>query len=553
MKLNLSVLAVFISLQPGFTQFRCVKGDCKEGYGEAIFDSGARYAGNFLNGRAHGLGTMYFPEGHRYSGNWRNQYREGQGRFTFAGGGEYLGAFIQNQFEGKGVMTYANGDRYEGQWAANKPNGEGVLTTLAGTRYEGNFVNGAFEGDGIMWYADGSRYEGAWKKGLRDGVGSLFFTDGRLNQGIWIEDKYIGISLAAVEKERLTLKLDSSAYRNCNLEYCKTGLGEYSYPNGAYYIGEFINGIPEGNGRIFYPTGDRYEGGWKNHQPHGRGIMYYASGEVIGAVWDRGKPLEKTFVEPSRPIDDSKSDAQQLNPTSVRIRAVVVGIAQYTHMPALRYTDDDAYQMNAFLRSPQGGAVPESQIRLLIDEDASYKAILHALRTAASEADENDILLFYFSGHGVEGAFLPVDFDGYNNLMAHTTIRDIIQNSKARHKIVVADACHAGNLFAQRTPIHLIVEKFYTAFENSKGGMALLLSSKGTEYSLEDSGLRSGIYSHFLIKGARGPADRNSDGMVTVKEMHDYLYFNVRSYTANVQNPLLLGNFDPEMPFSVLR
>ena len=41
-------------------------------------------------------------------------------------------------------------------------------------------------------------------------------------------------------------------------------------------------------------------------------------------------------------------------------------------MPVLRYTDDDAYQMYAFFKSPEGGALDDEHIRILINE-ASYQ------------------------------------------------------------------------------------------------------------------------------------------------------------------------------------
>lgn len=209
--------------------------------------------------------------------------------------------------------------------------------------------------------------------------------------------------------------------------------------------------------------------------------------------------------------------------------------------------------MSIFLRSPEGGAVPASQIHLLIDEAASRKSILAALSNAANAAGENDVLIFYFSGHGIEGAFLPVDAEGHNNTLSHQLVREVIASSKARHKIVIADACHAGSAFAQRSSVMAVLEKYYAGLTNSNGGFALLLSSKGEEFSLEDAGLRSGVYSHFLIKGASGLADMNADGLVTVKEIHGYLFEKVRAYTAGVQTPLLLGAFDSSMPFGAVR
>ena len=77
----------------------------------------------------------------------------------------------------------------------------------------------------------------------------------------------------------------------------------------------------------------------------------------------------------------------------VKVWAVVVGIGRYTTMPVLKYTDDDAYHIYAFLKSPEGGALPDKQIRLLIDEDATRSNIIRAMRSVFLKADENDVVL----------------------------------------------------------------------------------------------------------------------------------------------------------------
>ena len=81
----------------------------------------------------------------------------------------------------------------------------------------------------------------------------------------------------------------------------------------------------------------------------------------------------------------------------------------------------------------------------------------------------------------------------------------------------------------------------------------MLLSSKGSEVSLEDHGLRQGIFSHFLIRGLRGEADNNGNSIVTVQELFNFVYKKVRSYTANAQTPKLSGEFDPSMPVALVR
>ena len=85
-------------------------------------------------------------------------------------------------------------------------------------------------------------------------------------------------------------------------------------------------------------------------------------------------------------------------------------------MPALRYTDDDAYRIYAFLKSPEGGALKDEQISILVDEAATRANILRQMEQTFSKAGPNDLVFLYFSGHGLKGSFLPIDFDGFNNI-----------------------------------------------------------------------------------------------------------------------------------------
>lgn len=546
------VIIFLITSQLLLGQWRCIKGDCYEGYGACLFPDGARYEGQFVSGKIQGLGAMFFANGDLYSGEWTNQIRQGKGRLKFKSGDEYLGEFYQNQIQGQGKMTYANNNFYEGGWQSNKPQGKGVLFLNTQGRYEGYFVNGKFEGEGVFYYPDGSKYQGKWKANERNGQGTLTARDGTVQKGFWEKNQFVGANALQVEQNKIVLSKDTQALRNCNVEFCDSGLGQYVYRNNARYEGEFLNGLPEGQGKTFYPNGDYYIGGWRKSNPHGRGIMNYADGHVLSAIWDNGKPIT-TFLEEKRPVVSAPPRAVTAS-KDIKIWAVIIGAAQYTNMPTLHFSDDDAYHIYAFLKSPDGGALPENQMRLLIDEDATHNGIISAMNTTFQQADDNDVIFFYFSGHGIPGAFLPIDYDGYNNVLKHEEVKNIIDASRAKHKIIVADACHAGTFAAARDgDATQLLEKYYQAFANTKGGTAILLSSKSQEYSLEDNGLRSGIFSHYLIKGIRGPADRNSDGIVTVKEEFDFVYRNVRLYTANAQTPMLIGNFDEKMPFALVR
>ena len=206
------------------------------------------------------------------------------------------------------------------------------------------------------------------------------------------------------------------------------------------------------------------------------------------------------------------------------------------------------------MKSPEGGALRDDQVQLLIDEDATRANILTAVRNTFLKADENDVVLFYFSGHGLQGSFLPVDFDGENNKLHHEELKNLLNASRAKHKLVLADACHSGSLLVQKSSgTNSRLKKYYTAFEATRGGTGLLMSSKGEEYSLEDGGLRSGVFSHFLVRGLKGEANSNEDKVITIKELFDYVHQKVRTYTGNVQTPTLTGDYDENMPVAIVR
>lgn len=175
------------------------------------------------------------------------------------------------------------------------------------------------------------------------------------------------------------------------------------------------------------------------------------------------------------------------------------------------------------------------------------------MRQVFLQADENDVVIFYYSGHGYAGSFLPVDFDGYYNQLKHSEVTALLKESKAKHKLVLADACHSGSITAMKAPVSGTLRKYYTAFESSRGGTALFMSSKGEEFSLEDRGLRQGIFSHFLIRGLKGEADVNKNKIVTIRELYNFVFTKVNNYTNQIQTPTLTGDYDQNMPVAVIR
>ncbi|MEP7196459.1 MAG: caspase family protein [Saprospiraceae bacterium] len=544
----------------------------KHGDGKLIYANGNIYSGKFQNDRITGFGNMNYKNGEKYVGEWKNENPSGKGTYYYASGERYEGEFINGKYNGKGKLYYTNGSTYEGEWKDDQRQGygeyfDGQHKIVAGQWEKDNptqVVESDFDINNDFVIMEDSSEIPATKKEEISQVQNVEKPKTKIEEPL-IEDKKLEIVAdskiietpsnapkindATISKIEVKEKVEEKI-PNCNSAFCKSGKGTLDYADGSKFIGEFINGEPKGKGICYYANGDRYEGMWNNHAPDGEGVMYFKSGLIYGALWEHGtakKQLssKQEFVfNPN--IKEDKND-------EVKIWAVVVGVSRYEHMPSLKYSDDDAYKIYAFLKSPEGGALPDNQIKLLIDEDATRNKILTSLNELALKADENDVVMMYFSGHGLEGTFIPIDYDGYQNAVKHDEIRELFNKSHAKHKVCYADACHSGSLLAAKSPFASDLNLFYEELDKSTGGTAFLMSSKSKEYSLEDGGLRQGIFSHFLIRGLKGEADSNQNKTITIRELFDWVSKNVKEYSGSAQCPVIAGDYDENMPVGFVR
>ena len=517
---SLIILAFFF---PNLILSQCLKGNCIDGRGTYKFKDKSIYEGYFKNGQMHGKGSLSFNEG-KYIGNFRENKRHGEGRILYDSGDSYIGQFQHNLFHGKGKFSYTNGDVYKGHWSDGKKEGFGTYVFNNSDVYEGNFVNDLINGKGTLTTANREEKNGQWYNGTL-------------------------VSQAPKPvKSNTQSDLKPQTLRNCNKTDCDNVIGKYTYSDGSYYEGRFVKNQPQGEGTCYYSNGSKYIGGWKNHSPHGIGVMTFVSGKKYGAEWNYGNPIRQITDNKVMNYDPNKRSEKKEFNEDVEIYACIIGIAAYTHMPSLKYTDDDAYQIYAFLKSPEGGALKDENIRILIDDAATKSNVLYEMKNVSERADANDVILVYLSGHGLQGSYIPSDFDGYNNNIPYSEILAIIDESSAKHKVCIADACHSGSMYASKSIRSQGLEAYYSNFNNLDGGTAFLTSSKSEEVSLEYSGLRHGVFSHFLIEGLKGNADKDGNEVVTILELYNFIFKGVQQYTNYNQTPTLTGNYNPNMP-----
>jgi hypothetical protein len=327
---------------------------------------------------------------------------------------------------------------------------------------------------------------------------------------------------------------ESVLKEGCLSGNCSEEIGRYYFSTQeAIYQGTFRGGLPHGRGVCRYANGEKYVGEWRRGYFNGKGVLILKDGTSIRGIWLDGR-LVKTLHGGQFKAKDTTGDSLSADG---EVYAVVIGISNYPELPALKYADDDAYRMYAHLRSPEGGAVPEEHFELLIDDRANKSNIESALKSVARKAGPSDRIVIFYSGHGLQDAFLPYDSDGFRQILTHNYIQKTLSESDCRSKIIFADACLSRQGIRDddrwKAPSSLL--------EIGDGGTIVLLSSRMSETSLESDGLRQGVFSYFLFRGMSGAADVDMDQQITIGELYRFVSRHVVEYTSGMQHPMLGG------------
>ena len=219
------------------------------------------------------------------------------------------------------------------------------------------------------------------------------------------------------------------------------------------------------------------------------------------------------------------------------IYVVAVGVSNYQYANSLVLPAQDAKDVVAFYRQKTNNVIT------ITSKYATKATIIKCLKDQFSRATINDMVVFYFSGHGYKGGLCPYEAKSGspNSMLPYSEIQEIFRNCKARRKIVFADACHSGGL-----------KGTYSTISRNDFEILLFLACREEEYSEEhEEYMKNGIFTTFLLRGLRGNADANGygngDGKVTAKELFNYVSKNVIFSSIDRQHPVMRGRFDDNM------
>jgi hypothetical protein len=136
--------------------------------------------------------------------------------------------------------------------------------------------------------------------------------------------------------------------------------------------------------------------------------------------------------------------------------AVIIGISKYIDpvMPDLFYPIFDARKVKDVLT----GNYTFDNKNVLLLENATKGKIIRTLDSLNYIITSKDNMLIFYAGHGSwdertsMGYWLPADAAAriLDNWMMNSIITGYVSQSKARHTLVIADACFGGSIFRTR-------------------------------------------------------------------------------------------------------
>jgi tetratricopeptide (TPR) repeat protein/uncharacterized caspase-like protein len=217
--------------------------------------------------------------------------------------------------------------------------------------------------------------------------------------------------------------------------------------------------------------------------------------------------------------------------------ALLVGVSEYEPgLNPLPGSVKDVDAMQRVLAHPDLGGFAETDITVL--KNPQRQAMEDAIYSLFSDRKKDDLLLFYFSGHGIKDesgrlylATRATRKDSNGRLVppsavAAAALHENINASRSQRQVMILDCCFSGAIAQGMT----VKDDGTVNLKDYLGGKgrAILTSSTSTEYSFgsatpgnEDEGLS--IYTRYLVEGIeKGAADTDGDGWIAVEELHEY-------------------------------
>jgi len=211
--------------------------------------------------------------------------------------------------------------------------------------------------------------------------------------------------------------------------------------------------------------------------------------------------------------------------------ALLIGVSEYEPgLNALPAAVQDVEAIRRVLGNPEMGGFADEDITVL--KNPQPQSFRNAIYSLFANRKRDDLVLFYFSGHGIKddrgNLYLSTRDTRKDNTrlvtpsaVAASYLHESINYSRSQRQVIILDCCFSGAIARGMTAKD---DGSINLQEQLGGkGRAILTSSSSTQYSFEQEGSELSIYTSYLVEGINtGAADTDGDGQISIDELHEY-------------------------------
>lgn len=239
------------------------------------------------------------------------------------------------------------------------------------------------------------------------------------------------------------------------------------------------------------------------------------------------------------------------NPSALPVvRALAIGIDDYTSLPALKFGAADARTLVASLAAQNGKTIDLASSQVLDGKGLGRTALLDAIQALVDGAGPSETIVFSYAGHGLTapsgGFYMSTSLTDVSDIagtsVAWSEVAAILAKAKAR-VLVFLDACHSGtagtDYFASNDDAAAGV------LARIPSGLVVFSASKGRQLSLETSDAGGGVFTNAVadvIARKRTAFDTNRNGAIEISELYAGVKLRVVGQTGGRQTPWLSRN-----------
>ena len=253
------------------------------------------------------------------------------------------------------------------------------------------------------------------------------------------------------------------------------------------------------------------------------------------------------LAEPNGNTSGTDACVEKSGLASYRQRvAICIGINRYPTHPQLRYAVSDALEMaNAF------EGMGFDRVVLLSDEEATRDRIMMEIESFRNDAAEDDLLVFYFAGHGwtarneqgePSGYLVPFDCERGRETeqgLSMIELSSTINAMPTRHVLLLVDACYSGYGIHPAEPARGKGRREATASSSSKNvdgrSIQILTAGGAMDQAFESDG--HGLFTRNILECLRGLVPEAADGVLSGTELAIRVKHNVETETGGWQKP----------------